>query len=128
MYIYRVFIKYCVFFQEFSKVFHLLLASTRLLLVYRKNYQPIGVTVHSHCVESFEGLLQRCRQGRGCNELLNNSIFPEHPVCHAPLSMYPCTLISKYPIMDGIWNKLDLPQESGLTIWFGCSWDVVCLH
>ena len=23
---------------------------------YTKNYQPIGVTVHSHCVESFEGL------------------------------------------------------------------------
>ena len=23
-----------------------------------KNYQPIGVTVHSHCVESFEGFLQ----------------------------------------------------------------------
>ena len=34
-----------------------------------KNYQPIGVTVHSHCVESFEGLLQRCRRGRGCSEL-----------------------------------------------------------
>ena len=24
-----------------------------------KNYQPIGMTVHSHCVESFEGVLQR---------------------------------------------------------------------
>ena len=34
-----------------------------------KNCQPIGVTVHSHCVESFEGLLQRCRRGRGCSEL-----------------------------------------------------------
>ena len=34
-----------------------------------KNYQPIGVTVNSHCVESFEGLLQRCRLGRGCSEL-----------------------------------------------------------
>ena len=41
------------------------------------NYQPIGVTVHSHCVESFEGLLQ---QGRGCSELWKNTIFPEHPV------------------------------------------------
>ena len=29
--LYRVFIKYCVFFQEFSKVCHLSLASTRLL-------------------------------------------------------------------------------------------------
>ena len=34
-----------------------------------KNYQPIGVTVHSHCVESFEGLLQRCRRGMGYSEL-----------------------------------------------------------
>ena len=34
-----------------------------------KNYQPIGVTVHLHCVESFEGLLQRFRRGRGCGEL-----------------------------------------------------------
>ena len=31
-----------------------------------KNYQPIiGVTVHLHCVESFDGLLQRCRRGGG---------------------------------------------------------------
>ena len=34
-----------------------------------KNYQPIGVTVHPHCVENFEGLLQRCRRGRDCIEL-----------------------------------------------------------
>ena len=34
-----------------------------------KNSQPIGVTVHSHCVESFGGLSQRCRRGRGCGEL-----------------------------------------------------------
>ena len=33
-----------------------------------KNYQPIGVAVHSPCVESFEGLLQRSRRGRGCSE------------------------------------------------------------
>ena len=30
-----------------------------------KNYQPIGMTVHSHSVESFEGLLQRCRREGG---------------------------------------------------------------
>ena len=65
---YRVFINYCVFFQEFSKVCHI------------HTYQPIGVTVHSHCVESFEGLLQRCRRGRGCSELWKNTIFPGHPV------------------------------------------------
>ena len=29
-----------------------------------KRYQPIGLTVHSHCVE---GLLQRCKRGRGCS-------------------------------------------------------------
>ena len=34
--IYRVLIKYCVFFQEFSKVCLLSLASTRLLLVVQK--------------------------------------------------------------------------------------------
>ena len=45
-----------------------------------KNYQPIGVTVHSHCVDGFEGLLKRCRRGRGCSELWKNTIFPEHLV------------------------------------------------
>ena len=50
-----------------------------------KNYQPIGVTVHSHCVESFEGLLQRCRRGRGCSELWKNTFFPEHPVQSTPI-------------------------------------------
>ena len=34
--IYRVFIKYCDIFQDFSKVCHLSLASTRLLLVVQK--------------------------------------------------------------------------------------------
>ena len=50
--IYRVFIVHCVFFsQEFSKICHVSLASTRLLLIVQKsteNYQTIGVTVHSH--------------------------------------------------------------------------------
>ena len=42
---------------------------------------PIGVTVHSHCVESFEKLLQRY-VGEGWVEVDNekNTIFPEHPV------------------------------------------------
>ena len=34
-----------------------------------KNYQPIGVTGHSHYIENFEGLLQRCRRGMGYSEL-----------------------------------------------------------
>ena len=44
------------------------------------NYHPIGVTVHSHCVESFEGLLQRCRRGMGLQRIVKNTIFPEQPV------------------------------------------------
>ena len=68
------------FSQEFSKVCHLSLASTRLLLVVQKNYQLIRITVHLHSVESFEGLLQRCRRGRACSELWKNTIFPEHPL------------------------------------------------
>ena len=87
---YRVFVKYCVFFQEFSKVCHLSLATTRLLLAVQKNYQPIGVTVHSHCAQSFDGLLQRCRRGRGCSELWKNTIFPEHPVVY---QFYACSHI-----------------------------------
>ena len=50
-----------------------------------KNYQPIGVSVHSHCVESFEGLLQQCRRGRGCSKYEKNTIFPEHPVSQLPM-------------------------------------------
>ena len=45
-----------------------------------KNYQQIEVTVYSHCVERFEGLLQRCRRGSGCSELWKNTIYPEHSV------------------------------------------------
>ena len=52
------------FFQEFSKVCHISLASTRLLLV----VQRIGVTVHSHCVESVEGVLKRSWLGKGFSE------------------------------------------------------------
>ena len=60
----RLFVKYRVFFQEFSKVCHISLASTRLLLV----VQRIGVTVHSHCVESVEGVLKRSWLGKGFSE------------------------------------------------------------
>ena len=67
--IYRVLIKYCDFFQEF------LVSEHSAAICCTKNYQPIGVTVHSHCVASFEGLFQRCRRGRVCSEFW---IFPEH--------------------------------------------------
>ena len=70
-----------MFFSKNSRKFATsVLYCTGFLLVVQKNYQPIGVTVHSHCVESFEGLLQRCRRGRSCSELWKNTIFPEHPV------------------------------------------------
>ena len=77
---YRVLIRNCVFFLEFSKVCHLSLASTRLLLVVQKNYQPIGVTVHSHCIESFEGLYSDVGEGGVTVNCEKNTIFPEHPV------------------------------------------------
>ena len=67
---YRVLIKYCVF----SKKLPHLAAIGRT-----KYYQPIGVAVHSHCVESFEGFLQRCRRGRGCSELWKKIIFSWTP-------------------------------------------------
>ena len=42
--------------------------------------QPIGVTVHSHCVESIENLLQRY-VGEGRIAVANKKTqFPEHPV------------------------------------------------
>ena len=58
---YRVFIKYCVFFPRILEILpplprQLLLSSAAIGCT--KNYQPIGVTVYTHCVEGFEGLLQ----------------------------------------------------------------------
>ena len=78
---YRVFIKYCVFLRVLESL-PALPRQHSAAIGCTKNYQPIGVTVHSHCVESFEGLLQR---GRGCSELWKNTIFPEHPVCKSKL-------------------------------------------
>ena len=66
---------YCVFFKNFRKI-----ATSPSPIGCTKNYQSIGVTVNSHCVESFEGRLQRCRWGRGCSELWKSTIFPGHPV------------------------------------------------
>ena len=84
---YSVLNKYCVFFQGFSKVCHLSFAGTRLLLVVQKITSQLGVTVHSHCFESFEGLLQRCRRG---SELW---IFPEHPI-------HKCTYVNETYYQD----------------------------
>ena len=65
---YRVFIKYCVFSKNFRK-FAPLPRQHSAAMGCAKNYQPMEATVHSHCVESFGGLLKRCRRGRGCSEL-----------------------------------------------------------
>ena len=63
-----------------------------------KNYQPIGVTVHSHCVDGFEGLLKRCRRGRGCSKLWKNTIFPEHPVPNT--RRYNCLVWFRFQIFN----------------------------
>ena len=78
--VYRVFIKYCVFFSRIFESLPPLPRQHSAAFGCTKIQQPIGVTVHSHCVESFEGLLKRCRRWRGCSELWKNTIFPEHPV------------------------------------------------
>ena len=80
--IYRVFSKYCVFFQEFSKICHLSLASTRLLLVVQK--RPAN---RSDCTLALRWELRRsltaiCRRERGCSELWKNPFFQEHPVSY----------------------------------------------
>ena len=46
-----------------------------------KNYRPIGVTVHSHCVESFEKTYSDVGEGGvAVNCEKKTIIFPEHPV------------------------------------------------
>ena len=64
-----------VFFSKNSRKFATSPSQALGCYMLYKNYQPIGVTVHSHCVESFEGLLQRCRRGRGCSELWKTHFF-----------------------------------------------------
>ena len=73
--IYNVFIKYCFFSPRILERLPPLPRQHSAAIGCTQNYQPIGVTVHSHCVESFEGLLQPCRRGRGCSELGKNTIF-----------------------------------------------------
>ena len=58
----------CFFFKN-SRKFATTPSTARGCYWLYKNYQPIGVTVHSHCVESFDGLLQQYKRGRGCSEL-----------------------------------------------------------
>ena len=74
---YKVIIKYCVFFQEFSIFCHLSLASTGLLLGCSKNSQPIRVTVHS---DPISDELIFYLQGMGFSGLGQHAIFNKHPV------------------------------------------------
>ena len=48
-----------------------LMSGYKYMYIEQEKNNRIGVTVHSHCVEheSFRGLLQRWRRGRGCSEL-----------------------------------------------------------
>ena len=71
---YRVFIKYCVF-PRILECLPPLPRQHSAAIGCTKYFQPIGVTVHSHCVETFEGLLQRCRRGRGWSELWKNTLY-----------------------------------------------------
>ena len=94
---YRVFIKYCSFFPRIRESLLPLPRQHSAAIVCTKNYQSIGVTVHSHFVENFEGLLQRrYLRGRGCSELWKNTIFPEHPVY-----IYKCFMRFLYRCING---------------------------
>ena len=65
---YRVFIKYCVFSKNSRKFATIPSPALGCYWLY-KNYKPMDVTVHSHCDESFESLLQRYRRYRRyCSE------------------------------------------------------------
>ena len=63
--IYRVFIKYCVFFKEFSKFATSTSPALGRYWLYKKNGQPIRVTVHS----DVEAKLLFYIQGMDCSEL-----------------------------------------------------------
>ena len=55
-----------VLFSRFLESLPLLPRQHSAAISCTKNYQSIGVTVHSHCVESFDVLIHR---GRGCSEM-----------------------------------------------------------
>ena len=76
-----MFIKYCVIFQEFSKVCHLSPRQHSAAIGCTKNYQPIGVTVYNRIAL---GALRVSNSDLGevgvevnCDK---NTIFPGHPV------------------------------------------------
>ena len=85
--IYRVFIKYCAFSQEFSKNLPPLPRQHSAAIGCTNNYHPIGVTVHSQCVDCTLAMrwelwrsLTVMKAREGLQELWKNTIFCEHPV------------------------------------------------
>ena len=78
---YRVFIKYCVFFSRILESLPPLPRQHSAAIGCTKNCRPIGVTVHSHCVESFEKNYSDVgEEGGVAVNCEKNTIFPEHPV------------------------------------------------
>ena len=75
---YRVFIKYCVFFRTLKSL-PPLPRQYSAAIGCTKIYQSMGVAVHSHCVGSFEGLLQPYSRGRAAVNCEKHN-FSEHPV------------------------------------------------
>ena len=76
-----------------------------------KNDQPIGENVHSHCAESFEGLLQRCKRGN-CEKtqfFLNTLYFN---IC-VFMSVMPVSLL--WVAIVGAFNKLHLDSNFART-------------
>ena len=65
--LYTVFIKYCFFSKNSRKFATSPSPALGCYWLYKK--LPANRRVQLHCVESFEGLIQRCRRGRGCIEL-----------------------------------------------------------
>ena len=63
-----MFIIYCVFFPRPLKSLPTPPRQHSAPFGCTINDQPIGITVHSHCVECFEGLLQRWRLAVNCEK------------------------------------------------------------
>ena len=76
MYLY---IHVCICINILYLIFILLHTGCSLNIVFfslpRQRSVAIGCTVHSHCVESFEGLLQRWRWGRGLQWIVKKAQF-----------------------------------------------------
>ena len=77
---YRVFIKYCFFFQEFSKVCHLSRASTRLLLVVQKITSQLEWL---YTRITLRALKVSYSDVDGGGVAVNGKNFPQHPVYDA---------------------------------------------